>query len=320
MSSLVDVKVQYQGRWDGVLKSLGMAQEYFNGRHGDCPVCGDTRKNARWHPVKQYNICSKCGITGPMDLAMLLTGESFNETAKRIRGEKINMELTAKTQDLEKDTARLKSIYEKRKVLTTDCLAAQYLQSRGLTVLPQQNVFTVAESDYWTEQDGKWSKEVFPAMVSVIRNLAGETVSYHMTYLKDGKKHGRKVLPPIKPLQGASIQLFKPVDGVLAVAEGIETALAVHHLEGLPVWATGNAWQMEVLDIPADIKELHIYADSDKSFTGQQAAYTLAKRMAARGVNVRVHLLIGEYWKTDMGDGGDFLEFLNREQLGSADQ
>lgn len=307
MSALLDVKVQYAGRWDGVLKSLGMAQEYFNGRHGDCPNCGDTRRNARWHPVKQYNICSKCGITGPMDLAMLLTGEPFKETAQRIRGEKISMEQTARVQDLEKDTARLKAIYAARKPLD-----ASYLQSRGLSVAPAQNVFSVDAADYWTEQDGKWSKEVLPAMVSVIRNLAGETVSYHMTYLKDGKKHGRKVLPPIKPLQGASIQLFKPVDGVLAVAEGIETALAVHQLEGLPVWATGNAWQMEVLEIPADIKELHIYADSDPSFTGQQAAYTLAKRMTAKGVSVSVHYLINQHWILDHGVEMDFLDHLNR--------
>jgi putative DNA primase/helicase len=307
MSALLDVKVQYAGRWDGVLKSLGMAQEYFNGKHGDCPSCGDTRKNARWHPVKQYNICSKCGITGPMDLAMILTGESFQQTANRIRGEKISMEQTAKVQDLEKDTARLKAIYAARKPLDSS-----YLKLRGLSVVPQQNVFSVDAADYWTEQDGKWRKEVLPAMVAAIRNVAGETVSYHMTYLKDGNKHGRKVLPPIKLLQGAAIQLFKPVDGVLAIAEGIETALAVHQLEGLPVWATGNAWQMEVLEIPSDIKELHIYADSDPSFTGQQAAYTLAKRMATKGVKVRVHLLLGEFWKTDEGDGGDFLDFLNR--------
>lgn len=299
MSALLDVKVQYAGRWDGVLKSLGMAQDYFNGKHGDCPNCGDTRKNARWHPVKQYNICSKCGITGPMDLAMILTGESFKATANRIRGEKISMEQTAKVQDLEKDTARLKAIYAARKPLNT-----AYLQSRGLIVTPQQNVFSVDAADYWTEKDGKWSKEVLPAMVAAIRSEAGRTVSYHMTYFKNGKKVGRKVLPPIFPLQGASIQLFKPVDGVLAVAEGIETALAVHQLEGLPVWATGNAWQMEVLELPADIKELWIYGDKDESYAGQAAAFSLAKRMKAKGL--RVYVELPEYF------GEDFLDELHR--------
>ena len=303
MIVLQDVKIQYAGRWDGVLKSLGMAQEYFKGKHQDCPNCGDTRKNARWHPVKQYNICSKCGITGPMDLAMILTGESFKQTAHRIRGEKISMEQTAKVQDLEKDTARLKAIYAQKKSYEESQIVSEYLKSRGLSVLPPQNVFSIRAADYWTEQDGKWSKEIMPAMMGVIRNLAGEPVSLHMTYLKDGKKHARKVLPPIKPLQGAAIQLFKPVDGVLAVAEGIETALAVHQLEGLPVWAAGNAWQMEVLEIPADVTELWIYGDKDESFAGQSAAYALAKRMKSKGLRVFVEFT---------ENGGDFLDELNR--------
>jgi len=87
----IDVRTEYDGRWDSVLKALGMPVEYFNGKHGDCPKCGDQRKNARWHPAKQYNVCSKCGITNPVDLAMIYTGASFYETTKIIRGEKISI-------------------------------------------------------------------------------------------------------------------------------------------------------------------------------------------------------------------------------------
>ena len=82
-------------------------------------MCGDNRKNARWNAKKEYWVCSKCGVTQPMEIALSWTGESFKETTQRIRGEKISMEQTAKTQDIEKDTARLKSIYAAKKPLDT---------------------------------------------------------------------------------------------------------------------------------------------------------------------------------------------------------
>lgn len=309
-----DINVEYAGRWDSVLTALGMFENYFKGKHGNCPSCGNQGKNARWHKTKHYNVCSKCGVTQPMQLAMMLTGEDFKSTAKRIRGEEISMEPAQKKSDIEKDTARLKAIYARRKSITSGCVADQYFKSRGLSVLPKKDVFTILEADYWTEENGKFSKEVMPAIVSVIRNSAGETVSYHMTYIKNGQKHGRKVLPPIRSMAGAAIQLFDHSDGLLGVSEGIETALAVHQIEGLPMWAAGNAWQMEVMEIPEEIKELHIYADNDKTFTGQKSAYILANKMALKGIDVYVHQICTGSWIVDKGGSGDFLDHLIRTQ------
>jgi ribosomal protein S14 len=89
MIALVDIHQQCSGRWSGVLTAIGLPRQAFTGKHGDCLVCGDDRKNARWNPKKEYWVCSKCGVTQAMELALKFTGESFRQTAARIRGERI---------------------------------------------------------------------------------------------------------------------------------------------------------------------------------------------------------------------------------------
>jgi putative DNA primase/helicase len=81
----------------------------------------------------------------------------------------------------------------------------------------------------------------------------------------------------------------------------------VHQLEGLPMWAAGNAVLMEALQVPESVNEVWIYADNDASFTGQKAAYTLANRLKREGKKVFVEI--------PKEVGTDFLDELNRERF-----
>ena len=63
------------------------------------------------------------------------------------------------------------------------------------------------------------------------------------------------------------------------MAEGVETALAVEALYGLPCWATANANQLEKFMPPEGVKSISIFGDNDSSYTGQKAAYVLANRL-----------------------------------------
>ena len=65
------------------------------------------------------------------------------------------------------------------------------------------------------------------------------------------------------------------------VAEGIETALAVHLSTGKPVWAALNCGNLEKLWIPDPVARVCIYADNDADaeFDGQASAYALAHRL-----------------------------------------
>jgi putative DNA primase/helicase len=114
-------------------------------------------------------------------------------------------------------------------------------------------------------------------------------------------------------INGGAVRLFEPSDE-LAIAEGIETALAVHVRTGKPVWAALGAGNLEKLWIPARLTRVAIYADHDASYTGQAAAYALATRIKtqARGhppPDVAVH--VPHKLDTDWAD-------VLREELGQA--
>ena len=82
----------------------------------------------------------------------------------------------------------------------------------------------------------------YPAMVAAVRGPDGHAVTLHRTYLEQGTK--APIAEPEKLLNaginGAAVRLFEPTDE-LAIAEGIETALAVHLRTGKPVRAALSA-------------------------------------------------------------------------------
>jgi hypothetical protein len=87
---------------------------------------------------------------------------------------------------------------------------------------------------------------------------------------------------------GSPIVLAPPNDLLgMAVAEGIENAIAVHETTGLGAWAAGSASRMPALAdaVPDYCDCLTIVADDD--IDGRRHAATLADRVRARGIEVR---------------------------------
>ena len=87
----------------------------------------------------------------------------------------------------------------------------------------------------------------------------------------------------------------------MGIAEGIETAIAAHMLTGIPVWAAANANGVEKFIPPEGCKRLTVFGDTDESFTGQAAAFALAKRAARAGFVCDVSL------PPEAGDWNDYL-------------
>jgi phage/plasmid primase-like uncharacterized protein len=134
----------------------------------------------------------------------------------------------------------------------------------------------------------------FPVMLARIDGPAGRMVGVHRTYLTtDGHKGPvvapKKLMPPAIPAgtRGGAVRLF-PAGERLALTEGTETALAVHLLTGLPVWATVSAGGMEAVVIPPEVREVIVCADHDANGRGQEAARKLAARMIEEGRKVRL--------------------------------
>ena len=86
-----------------------------------------------------------------------------------------------------------------------------------------------------------------------------------------------------------AVRLYEP-DEELGIAEGIETALAVHELYRLPVWASLTANGIKSFVPPRGLLRLHVFADNDANYVGQAAAYDLAHRLNRDGLTVEVHV------------------------------
>lgn len=176
--------------------------------------------------------------------------------------------------------------------LDPDDVAARYLRHRLHAlpeVLPAALRFHPGLA-YW--HDGA-QLGTFPALVAAITSAAGELLALHRTYLN---AEGRKAdVPQVKkltqasgPLMGGSIRLGEPTaaDGLIGVAEGVETALAASLAGRLPVVAAYSAGALAAWQWPQAARHIAICGDSDPA--GREAADSLAERALLAGLRVHV--------------------------------
>ena len=90
------------------------------------------------------------------------------------------------------------------------------------------------------------------------------------------------------PIRGAAVRLAAMDGGVLAIAEGIETALAYAALTGTPTWAALSSAGMKHAPFPEGLDWLAVAADFDGP--GLLAAEHLERRARDAGIEVRIDL------------------------------
>ncbi|MEJ1413704.1 MAG: toprim domain-containing protein [Candidatus Sedimenticola sp. (ex Thyasira tokunagai)] len=298
-----------RGRWPGILLALGVEERYLSGLHSECPLCGKGKNTFRFDD-KDGSGSYYCGYCKPgygIDFVMRWLNADFKQAAQ-IVDEILGDDQPVQKVESKKDPRPMLRLIEKGlQPLTGNDPASVYLHNRGLRVVCTALKYHPSLT-YWDKDDDGNSvgRGKFPAMVAEIVGINGEQLTYHITYLEQGHKANlpspKKIMSPISPIPGGAIRLSQ-VGKQLAVAEGIETALAFYEAYKIPVWATSNAYMMEKLVIPEEVKELMIVADNDENFTGQKAAYILANRYALKGVCVKV--------KIPGAMGHDYLDVLN---------
>ncbi len=140
------------------------------------------------------------------------------------------------------------------------------------------------------------------------------TVGLHRTYItpqgcKISESPAKKIFPTLYrgATTGGAIQLFEPSD-TLAIAEGIETALAINQMLQEPVWAATSANGMAAMQVPSSVKFVVICADNDLSGRGEIAAKELATRLYSEGKEV--HILAPDRPKTGGAKSIDWLDCL----------
>ena len=142
-------------------------------------------------------------------------------------------------------------------------------------------------------------------MVAPVIGPDGQLQSILRTYIGDVPTR-KKFAVPVETVCGAAVRLFEPTT-TLGVTEDIETAIAVHELFALPVWAAISTAGLQSFEPPAGVTDLVIYGDNDshKVFAGQLAAYALANRIAvARRPDLSIDVQITP-------NPGDWLDVLN---------
>jgi hypothetical protein len=178
-------------------------------------------------------------------------------------------------------------------------LLRRYLRARGLSLEPPPTLrLTFLRG-----------REDAPLMVARVEGPGG-LQGLHLTLLEpDGLGRKEKRLARGSKPKGGAIRLFPLEAGQpLALAEGIETALAVREATGWPVWATIAAPFMKEVALPPEVKEVVIAADHDKA--GIEAAHALARRLLREGRRVRIAVPPEE--------GEDWLDVLVRVKDGAA--
>ena len=139
----------------------------------------------------------------------------------------------------------------------------------------------------------------WPAMVCLIQHASGAPCGLHVTALKsdgsgkaDLRNGSRRMLGDVA---GGAVRLA-PIgaDQVLAVAEGLETALAFRQLSGTPTWAALSAGGVGAFNPPPGLKRLIVAADADDK--GMTAARALAERARSRTEVVILPAPAGTDW------------------------
>jgi phage/plasmid primase-like uncharacterized protein len=179
--------------------------------------------------------------------------------------------------------------------------AETYLrEARGLSIMPRADVrfHPAAPRGY----DGRAG---LPAMVAMVRSPDGRPAGLHVTSLRpdgSGKALGGRSRLMFGSIASGAVRLAPIRGDLLAVAEGIETALAFAQIYDVPTWAALSTSGLRGFTAPAGLRRLIVAADNDPNGAGLDAARALAK-----GACAQCEVVI-----TTPPRGGDFSDELGR--------
>lgn len=309
------------GQWLRILTEAGIPHEYLENPNRPCPLCGGRDRFTFFKKESGGGwFCRGCGHGDGIALLQRWRHEGFIRTLEYLEAvlalPSVSMQESGKKRyqnsaaQTETSRQKIERFWEEaipiNRLTATDPVLC-YLKQRHLL---RRETLAITELrshpllDYWENDLGNvWRHERWPALLARVSDDKGRMVSLHRTYLtQEGLKAPVSAQKKLAVSYGDNglIRLFAAGE-VLGVAEGIETALAAHWLFKVPVWsaicANGFA-HFSVL--PDRVKKLIVFGDNDESFTGQAAAWGLAKTMRSRYPHLEIEVKIpsqaGDDW------------------------
>jgi hypothetical protein len=146
-----------------------------------------------------------------------------------------------------------------------------------------------------------WEGTRVPAMIAAYRDIGNSRIitGIHRTALTpDGQKIGRKMLGAARD----SAIMLDPDENVtmgLAIAEGIESALAGRELGWKPCWALGSAGAIAKFPVLSGIECLNVLCETDDSGANAKAVQEVGRRWTYAGREV---LTIKPVFRGDLND------------------
>lgn len=296
------LKDRAAGRWLSILTAIGLPSKALKNKHGPCPISGCGGRDRFRYDDKGGRgtwICSHCGAGDGIELVKRFLGVDFKVAAQRIEPLIDSAPIRASSRPVpdERKRTELVEMWTRAMPVTPDDLAGRYLFERcGVTSFSPSLRFAPDERYGEPGQRPTWHPVLLAKIdPSDAAAAEGERAAIHRTYLSPyGEKaevaSPRKMLGEI-PTAGA-VRLM-PHRDVLGIAEGIETAFSASVLFGVPVWSALTAGLLETWSPPENVSTVFIFGDNDDSGTGQAAAWTLVRRLKAKGLTVFVEIPTG---------------------------
>ena len=195
----------------------------------------------------------------------------------------------------------------------------RYLETRALEPIladPPRVLRAHARLEYW-DLGTQRSFGRFPAMVALYQASDERPITLHATWIRPDGTAKADVPDPKRTLQvpvkgstvGGAIRLYPQRSGILGIAEGIESALSLHVIRGIPVWSARCADNVRDIRLPRGLRRLEIGVDVDESGKGRQVAEALAERVRRHSPGTKTYLIMPEV------DGpGDLNDELQRKR------
>lgn len=339
------LRSQCEGRWLEIFRGIcpGMFDEAIAnvGTHVTCPFHGgdeDFRFTKR--ATKKGGSTAQCGVamctcgfyTDGFAVLHKAMGGRFYDVLKAINEylngsapitveykapERIKPELRSDDEILK----RVKALWDAAKPF--EATGTPYYTHRGIHDRVQAeltDVRVLASLGYYVRVKGEIVKKgSYPAILAAMRDVSGNLVAVHRTWLSKDKtdkapESKTKKLSETPGVVGGAIRLFDATGtDVLGLTEGIETGLSARQLAAggywpelgaIPVWACFAERNIRSFMIPPELlptlRKIIVFADNDANGKGLEAATEFKDRMAEEHPEIEVEIklphLVGWDW------------------------